>query len=218
MLPGLKHSLIFLLKTDLRRKNELLTLAMYGISLLFMIGYAARTVTDQKNIMLLFWMLQVFSVLFVERKAFLDLATGQNAVGFMYWHPLECFLSRWIYFFLINFLLGLIYALFFEMWFRQGLWFSGSGICFLLSGLCALHTVGFAASSFGMAHEKGNAVSVLAAIPLIVPALMIILKIGFYFADGLQGVFGGQYLTMLWAVNGITFVLSVLIFPYLWKP
>lgn len=216
------RKLLFLIsheiRTDFRRKTELFGILLYGFSLLFLVGYSAQSVKDTKTAMILFWMVVVFSCLFASRKSFSGLNSGSSATIFTYYHPLEFYLSRWIYAWGINFFTAMLFSVFFAVWFRIDFFSLSDGLLFLFSGTTAMHTVLFLSASFGMMHEKSATLSLLTGIPLIIPVMMATLKAGFYLADGTFGVFGGNLISMLWAITGISFALSLVLFPYLWKP
>lgn len=206
------------LRTDFRRKTEVFGIWLYGISLLFLVGYSAQSVKDTKTAVILFWLVVIFSSLFVSRKSFSDLHSGLSATLFTYYHPLEFYLSRWVYAWCINFFTAILFSVFFAVWFGLDFFSSFDGLFFLFSGITAIHTVLFLSASFGMIHEKSATLSLLTGIPLIIPVMLIALKAGFYLAEGTYGVFGGNFISMLWAITGISFALSLVLFPYLWKP
>lgn len=222
MIQMIFRKLLFLIsheiRTDFRRKTEFFGILLYGFSLLFLVGYSAQSVKDTKTATILFWLAVVFSCLFVSRKSFSDLHSGASAAIFTYYHPLEFYLSRWIYAWCINFFITLLFSVFFTLWFGMDFFLLSDGVFFLFSGITAVHTVLFLSASFGMMHEKSATLSLLTGIPLIIPVMMTVLKAGFYLADGTFGVFGGNLMSLLWAITGISFALSLVLFPYLWKP
>lgn len=204
---------------DVRRKQGLLQFLLYGCSLLFVVAFASRSITSQHAWLVLFWLTQLFSVIFVNRRAFHEFQGQGFTVMFFLYHPLEYFFGKFFYYLIVNLLLGLFYTFCYYLWFDFEPARSLSGWGYILSSIHGIHLITFVSTSLTVRSEgKESGLHAWLALPFLIPFLLVVWKLGGLILQGVGKVFGGEYYIMMGSVQGICLAVSVLLFPYLWKP
>lgn len=165
----------------------------------------------------LFWIILLFTAVNAIAKSFTQERYGRLLYYYTLANPVSIILSKIIYNALLMLVLGLV----------------GFGVYAIVMGnpvddiglyvvSIILGAIGFASTLTmiaGIASKAENSATLMAILsfPVILPMLIMLIKISKNAMDGLErGSSMDEVLTLL-AIDAIVLVLSVLLFPYLWR-
>lgn len=165
----------------------------------------------------LFWIILLFTAVNAIAKSFTQERYGRLLYYYTLANPVSIILSKIIYNALLMLVLGLV----------------GFGVYAIIMGnpvddvglylaSIVLGAIGFASTLTmiaGIASKAENSATLMAILsfPVILPMLIMLIKISKNAMDGLErGSSMDEVLTLL-AIDAIVLVLSVLLFPYLWR-
>lgn len=165
----------------------------------------------------LFWIILLFTAVNAIAKSFTQERYGRLLYYYTLANPVSIILSKIIYNALLMLVLGLV----------------GFGVYAIVMGnpvddiglyvvSIVLGAIGFASTLTmiaGIASKAENSATLMAILsfPVILPMLIMLIKISKNAMDGLErGSSMDEVLTLL-AIDAIVLVLSVLLFPYLWR-
>lgn len=165
----------------------------------------------------LFWIILLFTAVNAIAKSFTQERYGRLLYYYTLANPVSIILSKILYNALLMLVLGLV----------------GFGVYAIVMGnpvddiglyvvSIVLGAIGFASTLTmiaGIASKAENSATLMAILsfPVILPMLIMLIKISKNAMDGLErGSSMDEVLTLL-AIDAIVLVLSVLLFPYLWR-
>lgn len=165
----------------------------------------------------LYWIIVLFTAINAIAKSFMQERAGRQMYYYTLCSPLSIIISKIIY----NSLLMLLLSLF-----AYGIYslVLGNQVqdkpLFLLAII--LGALGFAGSFTllsGIASKAGNNTTLLAVLsfPVVLPLLLMIMKVSKNAIDGLDRSSSFDELLVLISLNAITFALSFILFPFLWR-
>jgi heme exporter protein B len=208
------------IRLELRQKYALNGMLLYIVSTIYVCYLSFRMKTnsiDKLTWNTLFWIILLFTAMNAIAKSFTQERFGRLLYYYTLASPVGIILSKIIY----NTLLMLVLAL---VGFGVYAVVMGNPVedmtIYLLSII--LGAVGFSSTLTmvaGIASKAENSATLMAILsfPIIVPMLLMLLKISKNALDGLdRGSSTDEILTLL-AIDGIVLVLSVILFPYLWR-
>ena len=165
----------------------------------------------------LYWIILLFSALHAISKSFIQERTGRTLYYYSLASPLHIILAKLIY----NSLLMLLLSFFALMVYVTVLGNPiGDLTLFLITLL--LGSLGFAGAFTllsGIVSKAGNNATLMAILsfPVILPFLLMVMKLSKNAIDGLDRTSSFDEILVLISLNAITFALSLLLFPFLWR-
>jgi heme exporter protein B len=208
------------IRLELRQKYALNGMILYVVSTVYVCYLSFRLKSNQIDKITwntLFWIILLFTATNAIAKSFTQERFGRLLYYYTLANPVAIILSKILY----NTLLMLVLAL------------VGFGVYAIVMGnpvgdigmylvSIMLGAIGFASSLSmvaGIASKAENNATLMAILsfPIIIPMLIMLLKISKNALDGLdRGNSMDEILTLL-AIDAIVLVLSVILFPYLWR-
>jgi heme exporter protein B len=220
MLKEIKALIDKEIRLELRQKYALNGMILYVVSTIYVCYLSFRLKSNQIDKITwntLFWIILLFTATNAIAKSFTQERFGRLLYYYTLANPVAIIISKILY----NTLLMLVLAL------------VGFGVYAVVMGnpvgdvqmylvSIVLGAIGFASSLSmvaGIASKAENNATLMAILsfPIIIPMLIMLLKISKNALDGLdRGSSLDEVLTLL-AIDAIVLVLSVILFPYLWR-
>ena len=220
MLKEIKALINKEIQLELRQKYALNGMILYIVSTVYVCYLSFRLKSNQIDKITwntLFWIILLFTAMNAIAKSFTQERFGRLLYYYTLASPEGIILSKIVYNTLLMLVLGLVgfgvYAI------VMGNPVEDIGL-YLLS--IVLGAIGFSSTLTmvaGIASKAENSSTLMAILsfPIIIPMLIMLLKISKNALDGLdRGNSLDEILTLL-AIDGIVLVLSVILFPYLWR-
>ncbi len=205
---------------ELRQKYALNGMLLYIVSTVYVCYLSFRMKANQIDKITwntLFWIILLFTAMNAIAKSFTQERYGRLLYYYTLASPVGIILSKIVY----NTLLMLVLAL------------AGFGVYAVVMGnpvgdmglyllSIVLGAVGFASTLTmiaGIASKAENSSTLMAILsfPVILPMLLMLLKISKNALDGLDRASSLDEIMMLLAIDAIVLVLSVILFPFLWR-
>jgi heme exporter protein B len=220
MLKEIKALIDKEIRLELRQKYALNGMILYVVSTVYVCYLSFRLKSNQIDKITwntLFWIILLFTATNAIAKSFTQERFGRLLYYYTLANPVAIIISKILY----NTLLMLVLAL------------VGFGVYAVVMGnpvgdigmyliSIVLGAIGFASSLTmvaGIASKAENNATLMAILsfPIIIPMLIMLLKISKNALDGLdRGSSMDEVFTLL-AIDTIVLVLSVILFPYLWR-
>ncbi|GAB3270357.1 heme exporter protein CcmB [Larkinella harenae] len=209
-------------RLEWRQRYALNGMLLYIVSTVFVCFLSFSLRRNQLTPMVwnaLFWIILLFTAINAIAKSFVQERSGRLLYYYTLISPQKIILSKILY----NTILMLVLA---------GL---GFGIYTLVMGVpgqdmdmllfvtnLLLGAVGFAASLTlvaGIASKAENSATLMAVLsfPVILPMLLMLIRVSKNALDGLDRSVSMDEIGTLLAIDAIVLVLSVMLFPYLWR-
>ena len=220
MLKEIKALIDKEIRLELRQKYALNGMILYVVSTIYVCYLSFRLKSNQIDKITwntLFWIILLFTATNAIAKSFTQERFGRLLYYYTLANPVAVIISKILY----NTLLMLVLAL------------VGFGIYAVVMGnpvgdigmylvSIVLGAIGFASSLTmvaGIASKAENNATLMAILsfPIIIPMLIMLLKISKNALDGLDRSSSMDEILTLLAIDAIVLVLSVILFPYLWR-
>ncbi|MBK7816292.1 MAG: heme exporter protein CcmB [Sphingobacteriaceae bacterium] len=202
---------------EFRQKASLGGVLVYVIATIFISALTFNKIIAPAVWNALFWIIFLFSAITICGKSFTKESGGAALHNYVIYKPLTFFASKLIYNFIFLLTISLI-TLFFYSWFIGYLIsnFTLFGIVLVLAclGFSAILTL---MSAIASKTDNTNTMMSILSFPVLIPVLILVLRISKQAIDGLSWSVSTDFLLILISVNAICIVLSILLFPYLWR-
>jgi heme exporter protein B len=204
MLKEIKALIDKEIRLELRQKYALNGMILYIVSTVYVCYLSFRLKSNEIDKITwntLFWIILLFTAMNAIAKSFTQERFGRLLYYYTLASPVGIILSKIVY----NTLLMLVLAL------------VGFGVYAIVMGN-PVEDIGLYLLSIVLgAVENSSTLMAILSFPIIIPMLIMLLKISKNALDGLdRGSSLNEILTLL-AIDGIVLVLSVILFPYLWR-
>ena len=214
------NRLISLLTTEatieLRERYALSGILLYVFSSSFIVFSIWRQLPS-KEWGLVFWVIFLFCSLMAVVKTFGKESESRYYYYYTLYHPLELFVVKVIY----NFLLFTF--LFLVLWFFLGL-LSGSPVIrmgwFFVTGLMACLGLSFLLTliaSIAIKTQQNASLTAVLALPLMIPLLINLLRLTAYSTGTTPDENPWNEMMLLTSLISLITALSLWLFPYLWR-
>ncbi len=211
------HLLAKELKIELRLKYAINSILLFTGSTVFICYLSFLKIIDSQTWNALFWIIILFAAVNSIAKSFVQEGEERNLYYYGIVHPQAIIISKSIY----NLILLLVITL-------AGLLMYSTVIgnpvknqsLFFITLLLAVWGLSGPLTMVSAIAAKASNSPVLIAIlsfPVVIPVLLIAIKLTKYAIDGLSFDVAYDELITLGAINVIVFVLSIILYPYLWK-
>jgi heme exporter protein B len=215
------QSVITLFKKDvlleLRQQYALYGVILYVVSTVF-VWYLAINQPEAEIWNALFWVMQLFVSINAVAKSFLQESKGRMLYYYAITSPAEFVLSKILYNLLLMAIMNAVTLLLFFAFMGDptyNIW-QFIGISFLgAMGLSLIFTMLAAIASKAM--QQASLMAIL-GFPVIIPQLLLLLRLSrIAFAETFKAGVSFQVVFLLIALDLSVVVLSVILFPFLWK-
>jgi heme exporter protein B len=202
---------------EFRQKASLGGIMVYVVATIFISALSFNKIIVPATWNALFWIIFLFSAITICGKSFAKESGGAALNNFILYKPLVFISSKLIYNFIFLFSVSLI-TLFFYSWFVGYLIQNFA----LFITVLLLASLGFSAvltlmSAIASKAENNFTLVSILSFPVLIPVLVLVLRISKQAIDGLSWSVSYDFLMILASINVICIVLSILLFPYLWR-
>ena len=217
MNPYIRAILAKEFKSDFRNPYVLAGAGLFLLSSLFVCYITIKRIAAPSLWVALYWIIVLFASFNVVAKSFHQEQRGRLLYLYSLTSPSHYIIAKMCYhgtlMLLMSCIAVVVYSLLFEMPVTDLVlfWFSivlgGTGIAFLLSLLSSI------------AAKAGNNLTLLAilGLPVMLPIMMVNTTLMKNAIDGLSWSVQWKYALVLTGLNIVSFALSVVLFPYLWR-
>jgi len=218
------NTLLALLRKEMllewRQKHALAGVLLYVLATVFVCYLGFQRLESAKTWGVLLWVTGVFTAFNAMQKTFASESAGTQLFLYTLAHPRFIILSKAIYNAVFIALLNLVSVLFFLLFFGTEVLQSVDWPQFLLGLVLGSSGLGLALTFVaGIAFKSEGGVGLVAILgfPVIMPLLITIVRHTTAALEGASATQNGLNLMVLLVLNVVSFVLSYVLFPYLWR-
>ncbi len=218
------NTLLALLRKELllewRQKHALAGVILYVLATVFVCYLGFQRLESAKTWGVLLWVTGVFTAFNAMQKTFASESAGTQLFLYTLAHPRFIILAKAIYNAVFIALLNLVSVLFFLLFFGTEVLQSVDWLQFLLGLLLGSTGLGLSLTFVaGIAFKSEGGVGLVAILgfPVIMPLLITIVRHTTSALEGASATQNGLNLMVLLVLNVVSFVLSYVLFPYLWR-
>lgn len=216
----LKPIYLFFIKEineEFKRPTNIFGVLLYLICATFIISLVIKGNINSNIWSALFWILMMFVSFSVFNK---NLNTDEQKKWNYYYllvHPIQFILARILYHSLFLWVLGIMNFILLSLWIKNPLVsYEVFFIALVLGGLGFASSLTLISSIALQSNHPTMLMSVL-GFPLIIPLIWTLIKITLLSIQGLNFSEIFQYIFFLSSINLISILLSVILFPIVWK-
>lgn len=219
-MPASSRLIFTLIKKDIllefRQQYSLYGVLLYVVSTIFVLYLA---IGEPENMVWngLYWMMQLFICVNAVAKTFLQEGRGRQLYFYSICSPAQFMLARMIFNAGLMLLMNLISLLLFTLLLGTPLMHPFLFIGISSFGACSISLVFSFLAAIAARAQQNAALMAILGFPLIIPQLMLLMRLStLAFSDVFQS--GLRSIILLLACFDIMVVLlSVILFPFLWK-
>lgn len=204
-------------KSDFRNPYVLGGAGLFLLSSLFVCYLTIKRIPIATIWVALYWIIVLFASFNAVAKSFINETRGRILYTYTLVSPSAFITSKMIYHSFVMLILGMsagfVYQILFTIQVQDNLmfWlsvlFGSTGFGFVLSLLSTI------------ASKAGNNLTLLAilGLPILMPLLLVATKLMKNAIDGIDLSVNLKYLLVLIGLNIVSYALSIVLFPYLWR-
>ena len=203
---------------ELRQKYAINGILLYVVSTIFVVQLCFGRIIDESTWIALFWIILLFAAFNAVSKSFVQESTARRLYYYMLAPAVAIVISKIIYNAMLMFILGMLSLLVFIVF----MGFPQFNLYLFLPAFL-LGCIGIASALTmvsAIASRTGNNAALMAILgfPVVVPLLLLLvnasklsLKTGLIPAEILKTI------SALFLIDVVVVILSVILFPYLWR-
>ncbi len=208
------------IRLEWRQRHALNGMLLYLVSTIFVCYLSFRLKVNKLEPITwntLFWIIQLFTAVSAIAKSFTQERAGRLLYYYTLASPLGVILSKMIY--NTALMLGLSLVGFGVYAFVMGNPVGDLGMYLVSIVLGAMGFSGTLTMVSGIASKAENSPTLMSVLsfPIILPMLLMLLKLSKNALDGLDWNSSSDEILTLLALNGIVWILSLILFPFIWK-
>ncbi|MEZ5027085.1 MAG: heme exporter protein CcmB [Chitinophagales bacterium] len=204
------------IKLEWRQKTALGSIFIYVIGTCFLIYLTLQGLITIPVWIALFWILALFTTVNAVSKSFIKDANEQFYYLRFLVSPVEIILSKIIYNALLITLLALVIYAFMFLFFNEKIENDGLFLCTIILGSVGFSNL-FTLLSSITARTQNFVLLAILGFPIILPLLLLIVKMSALSNFAIQQKDIYMHLGAISLLNLITIILSIVLFPYIWK-
>ncbi|OAQ40655.1 ABC transporter permease [Pedobacter psychrophilus] len=210
----------YLLKKEIllewRSKYALNGILLYVVSTVF-VCYLSFRVVPPLVWNALFWIILLFAAINAIAKSFMQESKGRLLYYYQIASPQAIIIAKIIYNILLMILMATIALVFYSVVFKNNIGDVWLYYLAVLIGAISFSTVFTMISAIASKANNNGTLMAILSFPVIIPLLMLIIKLSKNAMDGLDRSVSLNEIGVLCAINAIVIVISLLLFPYLWR-
>ena len=203
-----------------RQKHALAGVLLYVLATVFVCYLGFQRIESAKTWGVLLWISGLFTAFNAMQKTFASESTGTQLFIYTLVHPRYIILSKAIYNAIFVAILNMLSVLLFLLFFGSEMLESIDWIQFMLGLMLGITGLGLALTFVaGLAFKSEGGVGLVAILgfPVIMPLLITIVRHSTAAIEGVSMSQNSLNLVVLFVLNVLSFVLSYVLFPYLWR-
>jgi heme exporter protein B len=199
-----------------RQQYTLYGMLLYVASTIFVI-YQTMGQPDEKSWNGLFWMVMLFVCVNAVAKSFLQESSGRLLYFYTIAGARDFVLSKLLFNMLLMAMMGLLSLLLFMLLLGNPLQYAGTFMLITCLGGASIGLVFTFLAAIAARARQSTALMAVMGFPLIIPQLLLLMKISaIAFSSVVQSGLT-QMIALLIALDIMVVILSVILFPFLWK-
>lgn len=210
----------YLLKKEIllewRSKYALNGILLYVVSTIF-VCYLSFKTTSTVVWNALFWIILLFAAINAIAKSFIQESRGRLLYYYQIASPQAIILAKIIYNIFLMILMATLALVFYSIVFENPLGDVWLYFVAVLIGAISFSTVFTMISAIASKASNNGTLMAILSFPIIIPLLMLIIKLSKNAMDGLDRSVSLDEIAVLGGINLIVIVISLLLFPYLWR-
>lgn len=205
------------LNLEWRVKYSFNGLLLFVISTIFVCYLSFHSIVDPTEWNALFWIIMLFAGVNAVAKSFVNENSGQALYYYALVSPQAVIISKILYNMGLLLLLSSINLLFYSLFLGNIVKDMGMFMVCLFLGSMGLANILTMISAIASKSGQNSTLLAILGFPVLLPLLITIIKFSKNAIDGLQWEVSLKYVLVLSAMNVMVSVLSILLFPYLWR-
>lgn len=210
----------FLIKKEIllewRSKYALNGILLYVVSTIF-VCYLSFKTTPPLVWNALFWIILLFAAINAIAKSFMQESKGRLLYYYQIASPQAIILAKIIYNVLLMVLMATIALGFYSVVFENQVGDVWLYFIAVLIGAISFSTVFTMISAIASKASNNGTLMAILSFPVIIPLLILIIKLSKNAMDGLDRSVSLDEIAVLGGINLVVIVISLLLFPYLWR-
>lgn len=199
-----------------RSKYAFNGILLYVISTVFICYLSFRT-TPPVVWNALFWIIILFTAINAVAKSFMQENKGRLLYFYTLSSPQAIIVSKIIYNIILMMIMAFIALVCYSVVFSNEIGDIGLYLLAVLLGAISFSTVFTMISAIASKAGNNGTLMAILSFPVIVPLLMLIIKLSKNAMDGLDRTVSYDEIGVLCLINFIVIVVSLLLFPFLWR-
>lgn len=201
-----------------RQKHSLYGILLYMASTIFVLYISINEMPDSTIWMALFWIIQLFIAVNAVAKGFLQEGRGRMIYYYIISHPVHFILAKLLYHSLLMGVMSLLSCWMYSLLLGHPLQNTGLFIVIVLLGGIGISMTFSLMSAIAAKAQQNAALIAILGFPVIIPLLMLTLRfsqaaLGEVFRDGALLQLAG----LIGLLDVLIIVLSIILYPYLWR-
>jgi heme exporter protein B len=165
----------------------------------------------------LFWIIMLFASVNAIAKSFLQESRGRQLYYYTVASARAVILAKIIYNILLMLLLSIIAIAFYTLVFKNPIGDMAFYLLAVISGSVSFASVFTMISGIASKANNSGALMAVLSFPVIIPLLIVLIKFSKNAMDALDRSVSLDEIGVLAAINVIVVIVSLILFPYLWK-
>ncbi len=165
----------------------------------------------------LFWIILLFTAINAIAKSFMQESKGRLLYFYTLASPHAIIISKIIYNIILMILMAFIALIAYSVVFTNEIGDIWLYLLAVLLGSISFSTVFTMISAIASKAGNNGTLMAILSFPVIIPLLMLIIKLSKNAMDGLDQSVSYDEIGVLCVINVIVIVISLLLFPYLWR-
>ena len=204
-------------KSDFRNPYILGGASLFLISSLFVCYITVKRLSSPALWVALYWIVILFTSFNAVAKSFINETRGRMLYLYTLVNPAEFIGAKSIYHALVMTVLSLLASVIFNVFFEIEI---QDPAIFLVSVILGSTGLAITLSLLStMASKAGNNLTLLAilGLPILLPLILVSSTLMKNAIDGIDLSIQLKYIFVLGGLNAVSFALSIVLFPYLWR-
>jgi len=200
---------------EVRQQYSFYGIVLYIIATVFVL-YMAMEEPEPKVWNGLFWVIQLFICINAVAKSFLQESRGRMLYFYSIAGPKDFVLAKLLFNTLLMLLMSLLCLILFSLFLGNPVKKSFQFIGLVLLGGWGLSLVFTFLAAIAAKAQQNAAIMAILGFPIIIPQLMLLMKLSNTVFNGLTGI-PIETVLLLVALDVLVIMLSIILFPFLWK-
>jgi heme exporter protein B len=203
---------------EFRQRATLGGVLVYVAGTVFVSALCFNGRLDKPTWNALLWIITLFTSVTVSGKSFMRETGGQALFNYLHYHPAWFIVSKIVFNMIFMLVLSLVTFLCYAFFISNQVENLPLFLLVLLAASCGLAAVLSLMSAIAAKAGSGFALMSILSFPVVMPLVLLAIRLSKQAVDGIEwaGV-NGSYIVILLALNVLTVMLAVLLFPYLWR-
>jgi len=212
-----KHLFIKEITFELRQKYAINGILLYVVSTIFISYLSFKKILNPSVWNALFWIILLFASVNAITKSFVQETKGRMLYLYTIASPRAVILAKILYNSFLMISLSLACFVFYSLFIGGLVQDITLFLIVLLLGSIGFSSVLTLVSAIASKTNNNFSLMAILSFPIMIPLLMTLIKVSKNAVDGIDWSVSYNYLLVLFLLNVIVFMLSYLLFPYLWK-